>query len=211
MDAQPRPNARQPEFSPCVHAHPRNDLRSARHSLSRWLRRHGAPRDEVEDVIQYAFVRLCRAERAAPIRNVPAFLTAAAKRIRIDRWRCARREARLFLPESADALDVPDAAPQPQALAETGDQLAALVRRLEAVSPRTREIFFQHRLEGRTYAEIAASLGISVSAVEKHIARTAFALTEAKPPSSARPTRCPLLEGSVSPPRPVPIDASCNK
>jgi len=187
MDAQPRPNARQPEFSPCVHAHPRNDLQRARQGLSRWLRRHGTPRDEVEDVIQDAFVRLCRAERAAPIRNVPAFLTAAAKRIRVDRWRCARREARLFFPESADALDVPDPAPQPQALAEAGDQLAALARQLEAVSPRTCDIFFQHRLEGRTYAEIAADLGISVSAVEKHIARAAFALADE--PAAVAPSK----------------------
>ena len=168
MDAQPHPTPRRPD--------PAGDLRRVRQGLSRWLRRHGTPRDDVEDVIQYAFVRLCRAERAAPIRNVPAFLTAAAKRIRIDRWRCARREARLFLPKSADALDVPDPAPQPQVLAEAGDRLAALARQLEAVSPRTCDIFFQHRLEGRTYVEIAAGLGITVSAVGKHIARAALAL-----------------------------------
>ena len=106
---------------------------------------------------------------------------------------------------------MPDAAPPPQALAEAGDRLTALARQLEAVSPRTCDIFFQHRLEGRTYAEIAAGLGITVSPVEKHIARAALALADANPPSPARPTRCPLLGGSVSPPRPVPIDASCNK
>ena len=126
-------------------------------------------------MIQDAFVRLCRAERQTPIRNVPAFLTTAAKRIRIDHWRRDQREGRLFLPESANALDVPNPAPQPQVLAEVGDRLAALARRLAALSTRTRGNFFQHRLEGRTYAEIAAGLGITVSAVEKHIARAAFA------------------------------------
>jgi DNA-directed RNA polymerase specialized sigma24 family protein len=35
---------------------------------------------------------------------------------------------------------------------------------------RTREIFFMHRLQGFSHAEIAARLNISKSAVEKHIA-----------------------------------------
>lgn len=50
--------------------------------------------------------------------------------------------------------------------------------RLEELSPRTRDVFLQHRLEGRTYREIAAPLGISISAVEKHIARAAFAIAD---------------------------------
>jgi RNA polymerase sigma-70 factor (ECF subfamily) len=50
--------------------------------------------------------------------------------------------------------------------------------RLEELSPRTREIFFLHRLEGLTCAEIAGRFKISSSAVEKHIARAALALAE---------------------------------
>ncbi|MGH7104765.1 MAG: sigma factor-like helix-turn-helix DNA-binding protein, partial [Acetobacteraceae bacterium] len=46
------------------------------------------------------------------------------------------------------------------------------------LGPRTRKIFILHRLEGRTHAEIAAQHGISISAVEKHIARAALAIAE---------------------------------
>jgi DNA-directed RNA polymerase specialized sigma24 family protein len=35
-----------------------------------------------------------------------------------------------------------------------------------------------HRLEGRKHSEIASSLGISTSAVEKHIAKAACLLTQ---------------------------------
>ena len=49
---------------------------------------------------------------------------------------------------------------------------------VEQLSPRTREIFLMHRLEGRKYREIASELGISPSAVEKHIARAMAHLTD---------------------------------
>jgi DNA-directed RNA polymerase specialized sigma24 family protein len=40
---------------------------------------------------------------------------------------------------------------------------------MEAMPVRTQEIFLLHRFEEMTYPAIAAALGISVSAVEKHI------------------------------------------
>ena len=38
------------------------------------------------------------------------------------------------------------------------------------LSPRAREVFLMHRLEGFSHAQIASTLRISVSTVEKHIA-----------------------------------------
>jgi RNA polymerase sigma-70 factor (ECF subfamily) len=37
------------------------------------------------------------------------------------------------------------------------------------LTPRVREVFMMHRVEGRAYSEIARALGISVSTVEKHM------------------------------------------
>ncbi|WP_347304668.1 sigma-70 family RNA polymerase sigma factor (plasmid) [Croceibacterium sp. TMG7-5b_MA50] len=50
-------------------------------------------------------------------------------------------------------------------------RLERLRKGIEHLSPRTRQIFLLHRLEGRKYREIAHDLGISQSAVEKHIAK----------------------------------------
>lgn len=49
---------------------------------------------------------------------------------------------------------------------------------LEQLPERTRTIFLLHRIEGRKYREIAETIGISQSAVEKHIARAALFLAE---------------------------------
>jgi RNA polymerase sigma-70 factor (ECF subfamily) len=49
---------------------------------------------------------------------------------------------------------------------------------LETVSRRTRDIFLMQRLDGLTYAEIAQRMGLSVSAVEKHMACALVALAD---------------------------------
>ena len=62
----------------------------------------------------------------------------------------------------------------------SADQLAALeardrLRRIENtllhLKPRTREIFLAHRLDGYSYAEIAARTGLNIKTVEMHMTR----------------------------------------
>ena len=45
-----------------------------------------------------------------------------------------------------------------------------MMQTLDRVSVRTRQVFFMHRLQGFSHAEIASKLDVSKSAVEKHIA-----------------------------------------
>ena len=65
------------------------------------------------------------------------------------------------------------------------DEVYATRKRLERVkaalaelSPRTRMVFLMHRIDGLKYREIAAQLEITVSAVEKHIAKAVVHLAE---------------------------------
>jgi RNA polymerase sigma factor (sigma-70 family) len=56
------------------------------------------------------------------------------------------------------------------------ERLQKVLAALESLGPRTREIFLLHRLDGLKYREIASQLGITVSAVEKHIAKASLFL-----------------------------------
>jgi RNA polymerase sigma-70 factor (ECF subfamily) len=69
-----------------------------------------------------------------------------------------------------DELNLIDLSPAPDEIFAAEQRLRRMRDALDRVSPKTREIFFLHRLQGFSHAEIATQFGISVSAVEKHVA-----------------------------------------
>ncbi len=153
-------------------------LKKLRHALVRRLVRRGTLPQDAEDAIHDAFVRLCLAQQKQVIRNPAAFLTDVVMKVRVEKWRSSQRYHRLFVDEPAEALDLVDVAPRPDDFLQADQRLERMWRRLGALSPRTREIFFLHRLHGLSYAQIAASMGVSVSAIEKHIARAALLVAD---------------------------------
>jgi RNA polymerase sigma factor (sigma-70 family) len=153
-------------------------LKKLRQALYRRLVRRGALPQDAEDAIHDAFVRLCLAQRREHVRNPAAFLTDVVMKVRIEHWRSAQRHHRLFVAEPAEELEIMDLSPQPEEYLQADQRLERMWRRLGELSPRTREVFFLHRLQGLTCPQIAAALGISVSAIEKHIARAALAIAD---------------------------------
>jgi RNA polymerase sigma-70 factor (ECF subfamily) len=153
-------------------------LKKIRRLLVRRLIRRGATPDDAEDAIQQAFVRLYAHEKKQPIRNPSALLVDLLNKVRVERWRRDRRHHALFVQEPLEDLDLPDFTPSPEDYAQADQRLHRIKRRLAALSPRTQQVFFLHRLEGLTYPQIAAAVGVSISAVEKHIARAALCIQD---------------------------------
>lgn len=52
---------------------------------------------------------------------------------------------------------------------EHDDKVEKIQRLMEHLTPRTREVLEAHYLQGKKYSEVAGELGISESAVKKHI------------------------------------------
>lgn len=128
-----------------------------------------------EDVLQSAYLRAAEYRAGArPILNPDAFVARAAVNLAID-----ERRRRLRRDEGAggDHADVPDDGPLQDEVLEARQRLIRLKAGLQRLSPKTREVFLLHRLEGLKYREIADRLGVSVSAVEKHVAKAALFLT----------------------------------
>lgn len=132
---------------------------------------------QAEDYLHSAFLRLEEYRTRHTVENPAGFLVRAAVNIAADEARRPAARTQDTRPVE-DLLDL--AADEPLA-----DEVLAARKRLERVklgldelSPRTREIFLMHRVEGLKYREIAAELGVTVSAVEKHVAKAALFLAD---------------------------------
>ena len=141
--------------------------------LLRAIRRATRNRGDAEDLLHSAFLKLADYRKRNEVRNPTAFLVRTAVNLAVDDAR--RRQVRNET--SADVL-IEISADEPlqsEALAAR-ERLKRVEEGLNRLSPRTREIFLMHRIDGLKYREIAERLGITVSAVEKHIAKAALFL-----------------------------------
>lgn len=142
------------------------------------LRRRGQSQENAEDLVQEAFLRLYEFQQSGrDVIKPEAFVVRAAFNLAVDAGRKKSRD--LTVGESVEELQLPDLSPSPEERLATDQRLATARRILNSqMAFRTREIFVLHRVEGLKQAEIALRLGISVSAVEKHIARAVLVLME---------------------------------
>jgi RNA polymerase sigma factor (sigma-70 family) len=154
-------------------------LESQLRHLNKLLRRGGATQDDAEDLVQEAILRLHIYTRAgAEVRNPEAFLTRTALNLAVDAHRRAHSDR--YERDPVEELDLIDSGPAPDEVFAAEQRLLGMREALDRVSTRTREVFFMHRLQGFSHMEIAHKLGVSKSAIEKHIASaiTALAMQE---------------------------------
>lgn len=155
------------------------DLRPA---LQRYLMMRGAAVDEAEDILQEVYLKLS-AGGIGSVDQPRAYLYRMTNNHFLLHRRTADRRTR----REEDWVDAHSGEPRElddQPSAETHliarQQLAILQGALDALPERTRTIFRRFRLDGEPRRQIAADIGISVSAVEKHLARAYEAITAAK-------------------------------
>lgn len=147
--------------------------------MQRLLLRRGRTREETEDLIQDAFVKMQEyCNQGGEVRQPEGFLVRTVMRLAINARRDAHPE--LYVDQKADELTLLiDTNPTPDEVL-AGEQCLLLMRdSLDAVSRRTREVFFMHRFDGLSYQQIAQRLQLSVSAIEKHIASALAVLANA--------------------------------
>jgi len=138
------------------------------------LRALGRSREDAEDLIQEAFLRLHIYCQTHEVREQEAFLVRTVQNLSVDSHRRAHRD--LYIDEPVETLSLVDVRLAPDEDAALQQRLDKVRAVLDALKPRTREVFLMHRVEGYSSAQIADRFGISVSAVEKHIARAVLAL-----------------------------------
>ncbi|MDB5457989.1 MAG: sigma-70 family polymerase sigma factor [Caulobacter sp.] len=144
-----------------------------RDDLRRFFQARLGGRADVEDLVQELYLKV-QAITGEAIDNPPAYLYRLASNLMLDRLRRAKRagaretEWRRANHAMVGALDVADA-PDAEAAVIARQRLEKLSQALTTLSPVTQRVFRLHKFEGLTQVETAARMGISLSAVEKHV------------------------------------------
>ncbi len=143
-------------------------------SLLRLLSSRLGSRADAEDLLQALWIKLESAD-TGPIAHPTAYLHRMALNLANDlvRTRVRRRSREhawsdLMVAEHGSVAV--DPAPSPERALIAKCEIERLSSAIAALPDRAREAFRLHRIEGKSHAEVAETMGISKSAVEKHMA-----------------------------------------
>jgi RNA polymerase sigma factor (sigma-70 family) len=159
---------------------------SARPDLLRFLRLRGATPDEAEDILQTTGLKLATQipdKAGATIDQPRAYLyRMVTNQFLLHRRGDARRRQRDEAWVDAQSGFIRDIDPHPSAetMLIASQHLVMLQKVIDALPERTATIFRLFRLDNVPQKTIAADLGISVSAVEKHLARAYLDILHAR-------------------------------
>lgn len=127
-----------------------------------------ADRQDAEDVVQQAFVRMAGRSSDASILSPGKFLRHVARNLLVDRGRKAQ------LANEAQQIPIHEvdiAGADPIAALEARDRLVRINEAVLKLKPITRQVFLAVRLDGYSYAQIAEQTGLSVRGVETQMRR----------------------------------------
>ena len=131
-------------------------------------------RESAEETVQDVMLELWKRRETLVIQGSPqAYLFQSTRNRALNRIRHLRVENR----EEFDTDTLP-ASNQADAGASESEIQVALRAAIASLPPRCRQAFELNRLQGLKYGEVAEALGISVKAVEAHMARALRTLRE---------------------------------
>lgn len=127
-----------------------------------------------EDLVQDIYLRLEAVDPTAEVRNAAGYLYRLGSNLMLDRMRGERRasardhEWREAYGALVGGEEISEAPAADDALAAR-QRLAAVVAVVQEMPEPTQRVFNLHKFQGLSHAEVALALGISRSAVEKHV------------------------------------------
>ncbi len=149
-------------------------LKDMLRKAQRALLRRGVAAQDAEDLVHEAFVRVGEYERRQSVKSQEAMLITVAVNISVDRAR--RRRVSPFVDVGDGLASLADTTPPPDEIVRAQARLRHAALGLERLPERTRRILLSRRLDGMSYRDIADREGLTISAVEKQVARATLEL-----------------------------------
>jgi RNA polymerase sigma factor (sigma-70 family) len=142
----------------------REEHQQLQRRIGRWLGSTAA----AEDAVQDAFLRMATSAAAAQAQDPPAYLARAARHAAIDRL---RRKADGRQDGEALTEQMPCPLPAPDVAAAQRQRIRHFTAALQRLPQRQQQMVVAARVEGLSYAAIAARHGSTPAAVEKAVSR----------------------------------------
>lgn len=174
-----------PEMPPSEHA------QSSSAGLARWFAEEVQPHEPAlraylrarfpalsdhDDLVQETYTRLLRARETGRLTYAKAFLFTAARNVAIDMF---RRRSTTPVESLSECEDVPVLEENSGVVdtLERQQRLQVLIEAMDALPERCRQVIMLRHMDGLSYKEIAAQLGISPETVKVHMVRGVRACT----------------------------------
>ena len=139
-------------------------------SLNRYFSRRVQDRAEIDDLVQQVFERLLRRGNVLDLERLGGYVFQTASSVLTDHAR-RRRTRHADMHDEFVETEHGGADFSAEHVLIERERLKRATALLLELPERTRVIFVLRRLEGMRYLDVAARLGISVRAVEKHMQR----------------------------------------
>src|SRR5215212_3042488 len=136
--------------------------------LRAWLVARFPSLNDVDDLVQETYFRLCQARKTRKITHSKAYLFTAARNVALDRCRRDRIVSFHAIADLGDSL-VSDQQPHAGDTTDRDIELETLKAALRALPERCREVLVLRKHHGLSHREIAERLGISVHTVNAQI------------------------------------------
>jgi RNA polymerase sigma-70 factor (ECF subfamily) len=154
------------------------DLLGIRARIVRWVRRkYGTSSEDAEDLVDEAFVRMSVRENLdTEIRDHSSYWIAAVKNLARNAYEHEHYVQAYALQAASPTLCEP--VRQPDEICELNERFERLIKVLETLEPRTRDIFWLRKWEDAKLEDIAKQFGISVSTVQRELTTALDAIVQ---------------------------------
>src|ERR1700730_5615739 len=138
------------------------------------LYRYTRNNSDVDELLQEVYARLLvsGSSEEPEVRSVRAFALTIARNVAFD-WLRHRQVVPIELVADLEALEVLDEGEQIEEIVNSHQELAMLVKAIQGLPDRCRQVFTLRKVYGYSQKEIALRLNISENTVEQHLTKAA--------------------------------------